>query len=412
MATILVMIDGVSADTFHRRPADLPNLHALAARGTTVRRLAADPPATSLPGRCGILTGAGPTEHGVYGNLILDGDAFRYANPDDVRIPTLPARAQAAGRDVAVLGFGMVRPEDARTFHHAWWAHEMLQRARDLAPIPADEGWLRTSRHADASGRLAALAAAGWPRGVPDAYAGDRLHYLLAGLEGDRRMLRWAAGLATQPEPPDLVVTEVLSPDTLQHLAGYDSDAAVWSLAGADALVGTLVAELERAGRLESTNLIVTSDHGHGPVERALHPERILPHMTSSCEGGLLYVRAEGAAARREAIARLAEHGAVPIDGGFLPADARDRIAAFAAPEGASFETAHAAGDAPWGPPRLLSMHGFAPGTASDDRFLVAAGPRVPRAVHERAAASAVEATLAVCVGLAPQGGGEPLVAA
>lgn len=410
--TILVMIDGLSADTFGRRHADLPHLHALAARGTTVRRLAADPPATSLPGRSGILTGLGPDAHGVYGNLILDDAAFRYANPDDVRRPTLPARAQAAGRDVAVLGFGMVRPEDARTFHHAWWAHEMLQRARDLSPIPADEGWLRTSRHVDASGRLAALAGAGLPSGVPDAFTGDCLHDVLAGLEGDRRMLRWTAALATGPDAPDLILTEALMPDTLQHLAGYDADAAVWSLAYADALIGTLVAELARADRLDTTTLVIASDHGHGPVDRALHPERILPGFVASCEGGLLYVVAEGAARRAEAAARLAEHGATAVDGAFLPAEARRRIAAFAAPPGASFETADDPGDAPWGPPRLGSMHGFAPGTPSDERFLVAAGPRVPVAALEAAPANAVEATLAACLGLAPPGGGEPLVPA
>ncbi|MEX2540806.1 MAG: alkaline phosphatase family protein [Trueperaceae bacterium] len=215
---ILVMIDGVAADYLQRHRPNLPNLSALAEEGLLVERLASDVPATSLPGRTSILTGAPASEHGIYGNTIWDGELFRYANPDDVRTPTLPRRAMDAGLDVAAIGFGMVRPEDATVFRGAWWVNEMLQRAHDEEPIRADEGWLRTSRYQDASGRLAALAETGLAGEVPDAYAADRLHYLLSEPTGDRSMLRWSAGLATSDTPPDLLITEILAPDTVQHM--------------------------------------------------------------------------------------------------------------------------------------------------------------------------------------------------
>jgi hypothetical protein len=50
---------------------------------------------------------------GVWGNIIYDGSRFRYAHLDDVRVPTLPKQAMDAGKDVAVIGFGMIRPKDA-----------------------------------------------------------------------------------------------------------------------------------------------------------------------------------------------------------------------------------------------------------------------------------------------------------
>jgi predicted AlkP superfamily pyrophosphatase or phosphodiesterase len=405
----LVMIDGLSSAAFDRRRADLPHLHALADEGTYVREVAVDLPATSLPGRTGLLTGVGPERHGIYGNDLLEGEAVRYANPDDVRVPTLPRRVLDAGGDVAVIGYGMARPEDARTFRHPWWVGEMVQRARDLEPVPADEGWLRTARHEDASGRLAVLADEGLPIDVPDAYAGDRLHYLMAGLEGDRCMMRWTAGVLRQDPPPDLVATEILVPDSVQHVAGHDHPFAVWSLAYADALVGSMIAELRRSGRLDDVTLVVTSDHGHGPVREALRPDVLLPGVPFATEGAVLHASVTGERGRRDVAERLREHGVDELPGDHLPNDARDRVTAFLAPEGVVFERSTDGDRAPRGEARSRSAHGFAPGHPDDVRPLIVRGPGVPRGVIDRAAAADVEATLATLVGLPPAGEGRSL---
>lgn len=407
--TLLVMIDGVSADYLSSHPGHLPHLTALGREGLRVERLAADVPATSLPGRTSILTGVAADVHGIYGNVVWDGERFRYANPDDVRVPTLPRRAREAGRDVAVLGYGMVRPEDASVFHHAWWVGEMLQRARDLEPIPADEGWLRTARHVDTSGRLAALAATGLPAGVPDAYAGDRLHYLLAEVTGDATMLRWSAGLLTSSSPPDLVLSEILTPDSVQHAAGAGHPFSDWSVGYADGLIGTLVHELELAGVADDVNLVVTSDHGHGAIGRVLYPDALLPGRDLSVEGSFLYLRVEG---EQDAVAAddvLSQHGVRRLDGTHLPPDARLALATFVAPGDTAFETGGPEGEVV-GRPRNGSGHGFRPGHPADVRFLIARGPDVPRRHVAHAPSSAVEATLADLVGLSPFGEGASLV--
>ncbi len=408
--TILVMIDGLSADDLRDHPHDLPTLHAVAADGLRVDRLASSVPATSLPGRTGIVTGVPPAVHGVYGNVIHDGERFRYANPDDVRVPTLARRARDAGLDVAVAGYGMIRPDDATTFVGPWWAKEMLQRARDAEPVPADAGWLRTME-AWADARTARLAASGVHVTTPDAYGGDRLHYLMAGLEGDRRLLRLAAALATDPTPPDLILTEILIPDSVQHVAGPRTPASVWSLAHADALVATLLQDLARAGRRDAVNLVLLSDHGHGAVQRALYPERLLPDVDAAPEGGALFVAVEEGPTRADVEARLAAHDIVPLEPSPIPLGDRARIAAYAAPAGAVFERAPdgTPADATSGIPGYRSAHGLRPGTPSDDRFLVAAGPDVPTGRIATAEAEAVEATLATWLGLAPAGIGRPL---
>ncbi|MBA2668652.1 MAG: alkaline phosphatase family protein [Trueperaceae bacterium] len=410
---IVIMLDGVSADHRATHAARVPHLAALAAGGFQVDRVRPDLPATSLPGRTSILTGVAADLHGVYGNFIWDGERFRYANPDDVRVPTLPRLGLDAGLDVAVLGYGMVRPEDATVFHHAWWANEMLQRARDAEPIPADEGWLRTSRHRDGTGRLAALAAAGLPDGVPDAYAGDRTHYFLSELAGDQTMLQWTAALACGEAPPDLLFTEVLTPDTVMHLAGHESPFSHWAITFADGLVGNLLAALERAGRRDSTTIVVTSDHGHGPVARALYPRELLSDRAVATEGAVLYVAVDGERDAASVAARLAAVGVIRLaDDAHLPDDRRGVLATFVAPPGAAFE--HRPAEVPAGttsgPARYRSSHGFAPGTASDDRFLIVTGPGVRP--HRRASAGSadVAATVAALAGIELATAGTPLI--
>jgi predicted AlkP superfamily pyrophosphatase or phosphodiesterase len=409
--TILILIDGVSADAVARHPRALPTLHALAERGLRVDRLGSDVPATSLPGRVGMITGVPPAVHGVYGNLLLDEAAFRYATPDDVRVPTIAARARAAGLDVASVGYAMARPDDVAAYRRGWWVGTMIQRPRDPAPRPAD-AWARVVARDDADGRFAALAEQGWPSGVIDLAGGDRLQYLVTALEGDRRNLRWASALATAEDGPDLILAEILVPDSVQHAAGHDSPFSLWAMAYADMLVATLLQELDRAGRLNETNLLLASDHGHGPVATALYADRILPGYATSGEGGILYVAAPEGPRREEAVARLAEHGVTPLDARPLPDDVAPRLAAFLAPDEVAFEStpSGAPEGVTSGPPTYPSTHGARPGAPSDDRFLIAAGPDVPQRRMPSAGPADVEATLAALVGLDPGGAGRSLL--
>ena len=408
----MIMIDGVSASHFRRRRADLPNLDALAAGGLVVERVAPEVPATSLPGRASIATGLPAREHGIYGNRIFDGQEFRYANPDDVRVPTLPRVARDAGLVSAVVGYGMIRPEDATIFKGPWWANEMLQRARDERPIAADESWLRTTRVHDSSETWQRLAAAGYPSEVPDAYSGDAQHYLLAGLAGDRTMMQWSAALATGGAPPDLLMTEILIPDSVQHLAGQDHAFSDWAIGYADDLVGTLMAELERSGRLAETTILVTSDHGHGAVERALYSDNLLPGRPVACEGSVLLAATDGEKDAVQLERELAPHGVERLSADYLPPDLLGQIALFVAPDGCSFQpNPAAAGDAAVsGPPSYSSSHGFRPGREADERFLIVKGPGIETRSLQLAAAEDVAATAAGIIGLRPLGNGRCLV--
>ncbi|MDR9390656.1 MAG: alkaline phosphatase family protein [Trueperaceae bacterium] len=400
---ILVMIDGVSADTFRIRRGRLANLASLAASGLVVERLSAAVPGTSLPGRASILTGAPARRNGVYGNRLLDEahGAFRYASPYDVRLPTLPRLAREAGSTTAAVGMGMVRPEDVDVFAHPWWVGSFVQRARDARPEPLANGWENVAGTLDPSGALAEAAA---KAGVPDAFDAldldDASVAAMAGFLGDRRVAEWVGALATSDDAPDLIVTELLMTDTVQHRSGYDTPLSQWTTTLMDGLIGDLLARLRDAGREDAYDLMILSDHGHGPVERALRPDVLLPGETFVSEGGLLHVLTPDAPTRERVTGILAEVGAQAYPTAYLPDDLQGVLSSFLAPDGVSFEHDGEAPDGPWATPSAVSSHGKRPGHPDDDRFLLLAGPRIEGGVVPRAEAADVAATAARLLGL------------
>lgn len=387
------MLDGVSADTFRNHAGRLPFLSTLMEGGLLVERLSSPVPGISLPGRTSILTGRETSEAGVYGNNIWHGSEFSYATPDDVRVPTLPQLALQAGLDVASIGFGMVRPEDATVFRRPWWADDFVQRARDAEPTPAEGAWLRAAKHVDETGRLAAAAsAADFPADYPARFPDRRLY----GLTGDLHVANWAGLLAAADPLPDFMLTELLMTDSIQHRYGFDSEEALWALSYLDSLVGVILQRLgDRAGLY---NFVVLSDHGHWHVKQALRPAAILPGMQADPQGALLHVKVDSREDEARATSRLAEFGAVPFDLSYLPEDHREFLRPYLAPADCVFEGGEAA--APVTAPANLSSHGLRPGHPADDRFMFAVGPDVPAGVIAAAAAEQVAPTVARLLGL------------
>ena len=400
---IVVMIDGVSADYFKNNRVKLPHLSKLAKEGFVVERLHSITPATSLPGRTTMMTGVTCDKHGAWGNTIWDGKQFRYATPYDVIAPSLPQKAMDTGLDVAVMGYGMLRPDEARVFRHPWWVGEMIQRGRDNSPKHAQDGWIKTKNHQDTSGRLESLFEQGFMLGTPDAYRSSpnpELNYFSAELAGDAVMLQWSAALATSEKAPDFIITEVLTPDSIQHKTGYDSLLSHWSIMYSDALVGQLVASLNQGGR-DDYNLAIMSDHGHMPVKQVIHPDVLIPDVDYAMESGWLYVSYQSQSKLKEIGTKLIEHGVELSDGTQIPEIYKGEIAAFIAPEATTFEPVM--GDAsgePIGQPYTVSSHGFRPGTLGDDRFCVFYGPDVKQGSIASAEAIQIMPTLASILGL------------
>lgn len=399
MPLLVIMIDGVSADYFATSRGRLPHLSALANRGLVVENLHSEVLGTSLPGRTSMMTGFTADKTGIYGNKIWGGNDFRYANPDDIRVPTLPARAKAAGLDVAVIGFGMIRPEDTDLFVPPWWISAFIQRARDPEPEAADDAWLRVYSYVNRSHRLQAMCErAEFPGTWPELNGADKFTY---GTTADHYVLNWAGIAAADSEDaPDLIVTEYLMTDSVQHATGYQTEMSHLSVAQADMAVGGVIERLRSAGVLDQWNIAVMSDHGHSEIKESIHPQVIIPDTIMQSEGSVMMVRVEDADHLERIAAALAPYGVKRFHTNYIPADHRDQIAAFIAPDHVTFELDDPDETEPVGPPRNKSSHGLRPGLPGDDRFCILAGSDVPQGNIPSAKAVQVAPTLAKILGL------------
>lgn len=397
---IVVLIDGLSANYFKGHRSYLPHLSSLMRQGTVVERLEATVPGTSMPGRATMLSGVAADLHGVYGNHILRDGLFRCAGPHDVRVPTIAARCSEAGLDVASIGAGMVRPEDAAIYVPPWWERGFLQRSRFAKQVP--EVRLERARTIkDPFGRLRSA-------GVKDVfgYVGDPRSRdtppMVAGLAGDHLMISATAALACSDAPPDLILTEIAMTDSMQHDFGFESEVAHWSVATADLLIGSLTERLRQAGRHEVYTTVVASDHGHSVIEKAIFPQAVIPYVPWMSEGATLHVLVDGDRERARVTSDLTEVGAEPWTSNHIPPSERDMIATFVAPPRHDFEETplDVPPDQALGAPRYVSSHGFRPGSEEDDRVCLFAGPGLPVGSILRGAAGQFAPTLGCLLGL------------
>lgn len=384
---VVVLVDGLSAERFAAWRGKMRAMDALAAEGLIVHRLTPPTPSTSLPGRATLLTGCGTDVHGIYGNNMLDGVAFRPARAADIRVSTFAASATRAGRRVIGLGFGMLDPADTAAHLAPWWQHlpqpgETNLKYPGLPPLH------------DPAGLLAGLADVPPLSCSPMRTMQGRLADDVRGLIADTRMLEAAGDLLCGDDPPELILTEIAVVDPVMHHHGTATGAALWIALMADLLIGRLVERLRACGRWDDTVLAVVSDHGHGPIERALYPAAILPGDVWASEGASLHVHVRSSAQHRRVTDNLAHFGAIALPGDHLPIGLRDGIAGFAAPLGSGFEKApdDVPPAVPSGPPIVVSTHGNRPGSPCDDAICILAGGRL----------GAAELPLADMTGFAP----------
>lgn len=400
--TIVVMIDGLGANYFTKYRHRLPHLHSLAAQGTYVARISPERCATSLPGRTSIVTGVSSAEHGIYGNVIWDGDCFRYANSSDVKVPTIAEQAYKAGLTVANIGHAMLKPEHSTLYYPAAWSHELLQPNADGSPTCHDQVWLDQMQLAETAEWLQPLVEKGYPSAYVSRDYEHPIEYLLSGQMNDQIMIDWIQGIACTRADVDFMIMEISMPDYFLHRYGCEHDLTRLAIETADGQVGRLLHGLAQSGLQEAFNILVTSDHGFSDVEQSVHPEHILSEVPFSCEGGILHLHYQSSKALQTITDQLSRYGVTRLDNSYLPESDRSQIASFAAPDHCDFYLDRHHCRQAIGPAHYKANHGFRPSHPADERFLVMAGPDVQQDKVNFAQAEQVAPTIAKLLGLEP----------
>jgi predicted AlkP superfamily pyrophosphatase or phosphodiesterase len=300
---VMVVWDGMRPDFV--TPQYCPTLYELAKKGTFFARNHAVYVSTTEVNGTALATGMHPEHSGVianteyradfnwlsaYGTETLDvvrrGDAAtqgRYLEAPTVAellhgagFPTVvagakpiallhdraPAKTSQAEKDSVTLFRGLTLPKHAI---------DSLVRTREIGPFPGTDG-LDSGDTATGSGRVrrrdmaanSASTNAAAPVSAPATASGTNTTAISIDSWTTRALVRglWKNGV------PKFSVLWLSEPDAAQHASGVGSDAALAGIQNSDDQLSSVLKALEEKEALDSTDVIVVSDHGFSTIGR------------------------------------------------------------------------------------------------------------------------------------------------
>lgn len=273
---VLISLDGLYPEIYReadRLGVQVPNLRQLARRGTSADGMLGIFPSSTYPSHTTLITGTLPARHGVVANSTFAPEKAEpawYWFASDVRVPTLPEAAHAAGLTVGVSCW----PALVDAPYVQWHLPEIWSLGRD-----------------DASSRQKVLQHA-TPGLVAEvearfgAWTDERFEW---GKQDDRITDGAVTLLATRR--PHLLLMHLVEVDHVLHEHGRNAPEALRAFEAADRQIGRILQALADSGVADSTNVVVAGDHGFANVHTEVRPNAELVRL------GLLH---EGAAARGE----------------------------------------------------------------------------------------------------------------
>lgn len=262
---VIMVWDGMRPDFV--TPDVAPNLCALAARGVRFQNNHSVYITSTEVNGAAICTGASPAVNGIVSNREYLPNVFpgRPVDTQDpmvielndkatggrhVRLATLPELVREAGFTTAVATTKQVGFIWDRTLNMAM--RKNCITLADGATIPGS-----------AAGEIEAVL--GGTMKTFDDHTPGRL-------SDDHWTTRAMTEYMWKDEIPTLSVLWMAEPDYSQHQTGPGSPRSLSAITNADACLGTVVSTLEKRGVLETTDIIVLSDHAFSTVSQGFSP--------------------------------------------------------------------------------------------------------------------------------------------
>ncbi len=252
---IVLVIDGLRPDVI--RPEIMPNLHRLKQEGIWFAKAHSVFPTVTRVNSASISTGTVPAEHGIVSNIMLvqgvsekPFDTANYLNlvklaeisgGRTLPVRTLAETLEGAGiRFVAISsgstgGVFLLNPQ-APSGNGVLINGSLVEGSRVAYPDHANQeilkgfGWEKSD---------VGISSVLWTERVLREYVLPKLH-------------------------PGFVVDWMTEPDGSQHRFGVGSPEALAALKTTDQQIGLLLGELRANGMEQSTDIVVTADHGFG----------------------------------------------------------------------------------------------------------------------------------------------------
>lgn len=253
---VLISIDGLRPEFYLDRSWPAPMIQQMRREGTHARGARGVYPSVTYPTHTTILTGARPTEHGIYYNSPFEpeGQTGRwYWEADAIRVPTLWDAVREAGLTSANLSWpvSVGAPVDWN-LPEIWSLESKEMTIEELRRVSHPPGlWEEIER--EASGRLTLD------------------NFDIDWITRDDRAGDIAAHLLTTHRP-NLMTVHFVSVDHFQHEDGRESDRVRRALATVDSAISQIVEAAEREQMLDRTTFIITGDHGFIDIHTRLAP--------------------------------------------------------------------------------------------------------------------------------------------
>lgn len=245
---VLVVVDGLRPDQV--APDVMPRLHALAARGMVFEQHHAVVPTVTRVNASTMATGVYPEGHGVLGNSIYSAATFPTRGVNTASHADLEAMARTEGRLLTAdtLGVQLERAGkrlvvvSAGSSGSAWLlSHPLAGNGAVVNPELIRPESLRPA--------VVAAAGPGPAEAVPNT---ARNRWVVDA---------WRA-LAPTTLAADVTVFWFADPDETAHATGLGSARTTGALRAVDGEIGRIEDDLRARRQLDTTALLVTSDHG------------------------------------------------------------------------------------------------------------------------------------------------------
>jgi len=277
---ILISLDGLAQFYMNDAKAQIPTLRKLAVEGASAQSMQGVFPTVTWPNHTSVVTGVSPAKHGVLGNDYFDRAKQErvvylcdpvYDKSEIVKTPTIYDVAHQAGLTTA----GVCWPATRNASTLDWTIPDMLDQALfDQFTTP--------SLKAECKDAGIALEMQG-------AWCKNR--------DGGKPMRDYTytqvARHLMEKHQPNLVMLHLVGADGYQHSTGRQSPEAYYAVNDSDRHVQGLIDSVAKAGLLDKTTFIITSDHGFRTYTKVVQPNVLLKQagLVTAVLGGKVTAR-------------------------------------------------------------------------------------------------------------------------
>jgi len=297
---ILIVMDGLRPD--YVNPRLMPNLHALSREGVVFEKHHAAFPTVTRVNASTIATGTYPDRHGIVDNSVY----FPGVEPD---------------KTLSTGSKGDLEKINTHTGGN-------LLTAESLGEVLARQG-KKTGVFSSGSSGSAYLLNHKVPNGVvinngfilPESLSASLLPRMgetppdaSPNRERNARIVRTFLDYGLNELNADLSILWISDPDHTGHEYGMSTPETTQALRLADDEIGKIAVELKRTGRMATTNLLITSDHGFSThtlksdpadVIRAFEAAQGLPENSIILTGSCIYLKDSAKASLPALVATL-----------------------------------------------------------------------------------------------------------